>query len=127
MNSADDVTVAKFEIGSCIRLSTRGFSHIRLGWATRIDLNHLVSAEHDPTAMEHSIRKFGIGGLFCYVGFCSNDKIDSYRAYATDSKRSVVLKFPGRTIVVNPDRPGEFVARIEGMNRENGKSNHENR
>ncbi|MXY98022.1 MAG: hypothetical protein F4Z29_09805, partial [Gemmatimonadetes bacterium] len=36
-----------------------------------------------------------------------------YRAYATDPKRSVVLKFQSQTVVVSPDRPDDFVASVK--------------
>lgn len=85
----------------------------RLGWATTIALTHLNSAEHEPEAMKGSMRTFGIGGLFSFVGFFTNGKLNSYRAYATDPKKSVVLRFPDRTIVVTPDSPEKFVDRCK--------------
>jgi hypothetical protein len=81
----------------------------RLGWESRIDLAGLQSAEFDPSAMSGSIRTFGNGGLFCFAGWFRNKKLGSYRAFATDSARSVVLKFPKRTLVVTPGDPEAFV------------------
>lgn len=85
----------------------------RLIWDLKIDLTELMSAEVDPDAMTRSIRLFGNGGLFCLAGVFRNKKLGMYRAFATDPKRSVVLRFSTRTIVVTPDRPEEFVARIK--------------
>ena len=85
----------------------------RLGWQSRLDLTELVSAEADPEAMAKSLRTFGNGGLFCFCGRFRNTKLGAYRAYATDPKRSVVLKFQDQTVVVTPDRPDDFVASIK--------------
>ena len=85
----------------------------RLGWRSKLDLKDLVSVEADPEAMASSIRTFGIGGLFCICGRFRNKNLGAYRAYATDPKRSVVLKFQNQTVVVTPDRPDDFVARIK--------------
>ena len=85
----------------------------RLGWQSRLDLTGLVSAEADPEAMAKSLRTFGNGGLFCFCGRFRNTKLGAYRAYATDPKRSVVLKFQNQTVVVTPDRPDDFVASIK--------------
>lgn len=87
----------------------------RLGWRSRIDLTSLVSAETDPKAMARSLRTFGNGGLFCFAGRFRNRHLGPYRAFAMDPKRSVVLRFPDRTVVVTPDRPDEFVARIREL------------
>jgi len=84
----------------------------RLGWKSRIDLGDLVSAEADPEAMDRSLRLFGNGGLFCFAGLFRNRKLGSYRAFATDPSRSVVLRFAERTVVVTPEDPAAFVARI---------------
>lgn len=81
----------------------------RLGWQSKLDLKELESAEADPEAMDKSLRTFGIGGLFCFYGRFRNKKLGAYRAYATDPKRSVVLKFQSQTVVVSPDRPDDFV------------------
>jgi hypothetical protein len=87
----------------------------RVFWNSRIELSGLLSAEVDADAMTQSIRTFGNGGMFCFAGAFSNKKLGSYRAFATDPKRSVVLRFPKRTIVVTPDRPEVFVERVREL------------
>ncbi len=84
----------------------------RLGWQSKLDLTELVSADADPEAMDKSLRTWGNGGIFCFCGRFRNTKLGAYRAYATDPKRSVVLKFQDQTVVVTPDRPDDFVASI---------------
>ena len=85
----------------------------RLGWQTKLDLKELESVEADPEAMASSLRTWGNGGLFCFCGRFTNKKLGAYRAYATDQKRSVVMKFQDQTVVVSPDRPDDFVASIK--------------
>lgn len=100
----------------CLFLSVNGFSvkngqlliH-RLGWATKFDLAKLSGFEVNPHAMMGSIRLFGNGGIFCFIGFYRNSVIGRYRAYVTDSSNAVVLEFGGRKIVVSPDDPQAFV------------------
>jgi len=87
----------------------------RPGWSSKIELSGLVSAEADPAAMDKSLRTFGNGGMFCIAGVFHNTKLGSYRAFATDPKRAVVLRFPKRTVVVTPDAPEAFVARVREL------------
>jgi len=83
----------------------------RLLWATKLDLSELESAETDPEAMKGSIRTFGNGGLFCFAGKFRNRKLGPYRVFASDPKLAVILRFPGKVVVVTPESPTEF-ARI---------------
>jgi len=87
----------------------------RLGWNSTLDLTTLISAEADQDAMAKSIRTFGNGGLFCFAGAFRNKKLGPYRAFATDPKRAVVLKFINRAVVITPDKPEEFVTRIKEL------------
>jgi hypothetical protein len=87
----------------------------RLGWSSTLDLSDLKSAEADSNAMARSIRTFGNGGLFCFAGYFQNKKLGPYRASATDPKKSVVLTFANRVIVVTPEHPEEFVAAIKNV------------
>jgi hypothetical protein len=84
----------------------------RLGWNTKVSLANLRSVEADPEAMSKTIRTGGNGGMFCFAGKFKNKKLGPYRAFVNDPKHAVVLKFTDRTIVVTPDKPAEFVARI---------------
>ena len=81
----------------------------RLGWATKFDLTRLSAFEVNPHAMIGSIRLFGNGGVFCFIGHYRNGVIGRYRAYVTHPKNAVVLEFGARTIVVSPDDPSAFV------------------
>lgn len=81
----------------------------RLGWETAIALAHLESAEQVPAAMKGSIKTWGNGGLFGFVGRFRNATLGPYQAYATDLTRTVVLTFPDRKIVLSPEEPEQFV------------------
>ena len=67
--------------------------------------------------MRRSIREFANGGLFSYTGGFHNSVLGSYRAFVTDHARTVVLRFPDRAagdrvVVLSPDDPEAFVARL---------------
>jgi hypothetical protein len=50
--------------------------------------------------------------LFVFCGWYRNKKLGTYRLFGTDPKRSVVLKFGGRTVVVTPESPGALIAEL---------------
>lgn len=82
----------------------------RLLWDTRVPLQGLLSIESRPGAMSKSMRTCGNGGLYSFTGWYWSRSLGSYGAYVTDLTRTVVLRFKGRTIVVSPGSPDEFVA-----------------
>ncbi|MEN6384973.1 MAG: PH domain-containing protein [Phycisphaerales bacterium] len=75
----------------------------------RIDLSNLITAEFEPTAAAKAIRTFGNGGMFSFTGLFYNKRLGTFRAFATDTKKAVIMRFPNRTIVVTPDDPVKFV------------------
>lgn len=87
----------------------------RLGWTKEFDLNDLVSAEFNAQAMRGSWRLLGNGGLFGWIGTFSNKELGTFRAYATNRHKCVVLKLKDRTLLVTPDSPKEFVESIEAL------------
>lgn len=98
-------------------LSADALHILRPGWRVRIDLSSLTGAEVNAQAMSRSFRTFGNGGLFCFAGWFRNKTLGSYRAFATDPKRAVVLKLGNKTIVVTPDDPQGFVKAL-GIDRD---------
>ncbi len=94
------------------RLDGRQLQVERLLWTTRIPLDELRAAEVAPDAMRRSIRLCGNGGLFAFTGWFRNRRLGTYRVFATDPARSVVLRFAHRRIVVTPDDPGSFAAAL---------------
>jgi len=107
----------------CALFTVRGFTITpdailvhRLLWATRLPLAGLQSADFVPKAMCKSIRTCGNGGFFSFTGFYWSKTLRSYRAYVTDLRRTVVLRYERRTVVVSPDEPEEFVREIGRRN-----------
>ena len=103
----------------CALFTVRGYSIAngtllidRPFWKTRISLRELRSVKFDPTATHRSIRTFGNGGFFSFTGYFRNQELGSYRAFMTDRRRAVVLRFPSSVMVISPDRPEDFVNTI---------------
>ena len=84
----------------------------RLLWRTRIDLGGLTRAWHDPSAMRRSLRLFGNGGLFSITGIFQNAALGRYRAFVTDPKRAVVLRYESRVVVVSPADPDALLGHL---------------
>ncbi len=87
----------------------------RLIWNTAIDLENLEEVVYNPDAMKKSIRTFGNGGMFAFCGMFWNKKLGKYRVFGTDLKSAVVLKLKKRIVVITPESPDQFVARIKDM------------
>jgi hypothetical protein len=87
----------------------------RLGWYSKIPLDGLLAASFDPEATKRMTRRFGNGGMFCFAGSFKSKKIGTFRVFATDLRRAVVLKFADRTVVVTPGDPIDFVEKITAI------------
>jgi len=85
----------------------------RLGWTTEFDLTNLKKVELKPGAMKKSWRTFGIGGLFGWIGKFYNNRLGSYRAYATNRYKCVVLELEETKLIVTPKDPARFVETVE--------------
>lgn len=88
---------------------------LRLGWSKNIDLSEIKNVKYSPHAMTGSVRTFGIGGLFGYVGYFRNSILKSYKAYVTHRDKTVVLTTEDGEIVISPDDPEAFVAAIKSV------------
>lgn len=78
-------------------------------WDTVVPLAQLQSVESLPSLMSKSVRTCGNGGLYSFTGWYWNKPLGHYRAFVTDLKRTVVLRFVTRRIIISPDRPEAFV------------------
>ncbi len=85
----------------------------RLFWKTKIDLSSLKSVAIDSDATSGSIRTAGNGGFFSFTGRFRNKQLGSYRAFITDHKNAVVLRFVNRVIVISPGDPQDFERQIK--------------
>ncbi len=84
----------------------------RLFWATTLPLAGLESASFEPQVLSRCLRVWGNGGLFAFSGFYWSRRTGFFRAFVTDLRETVVLRFPGRIIVVSPAPAEEFVQDI---------------
>ncbi len=82
------------------------------GWSQRWALRDMVDATMRPGIVAGSMRTFGIGGFFGYIGRFRNGLLGNYHAYLTDSSRAVVLRFLNDTLVVSPADPLAFVSQV---------------
>ncbi|MFN0069020.1 MAG: PH domain-containing protein [Limisphaerales bacterium] len=88
---------------------------LRPGRETALPLAGLEGAEVRPDAFRGVYMKAGSAGFFGYLGWFRSRALGSFRAWVTDPALSVLLRFPGRQIVVSPDDPAAFIAALEGL------------
>lgn len=87
---------------------------IRLGWSKDVPYNSIQDVEYIPDAMLGSLRLFGIGGFFSYLGCFKNRILGAFNAYATHRKNTVVITTKqGKKIVVTPSKPIAFVEALK--------------
>ncbi len=84
----------------------------RLFWRNRVNLRNLVSAEFNSQAMLNSWRVFGNGGFFSITGLLWNQKLGLYRAFVTNEKNCIVLKFTDKVIVITPNNPQDMITNL---------------
>lgn len=83
---------------------------VRLGWFKDFPISDIKSVEYHPNAMKGSLRTWGIGGLFGYIGHFKNRLLSNYKAYATHRRKTVIINTKeNEQIVITPDDPKEFV------------------
>jgi hypothetical protein len=105
-----------FPVAGAALFTVRGYSVSgdailieRLFWSTRLPMTGLQSVWIEPDGVRGSIRTFGNGGFFSFTGYYWNKHLGSYRAFVTDPRRIVALRFTKRTVVLSPDSPEDFV------------------
>jgi hypothetical protein len=94
------------------RLDATGLYVQRLLWTTRVPLEGLDRAWHDPSALCRSLRLFGNGGLFSITGWFRNATLGRYRTFVTDPRKAVVLRSPARVVVLTPADPPGFLSSL---------------
>lgn len=85
----------------------------RLGWSNSLELAGLTGISVNPQAMMGSLRVFGMGGMFAYVGYFRNSHLGTYRAFATHTGNCLVLQFADKNVVVTPDSPEAMKLAVE--------------
>jgi hypothetical protein len=91
------------------RITSDAIEVQRLGWTTRLPRAGLVSVRYEENIMRRSIRLLGNGGLFAVSGWFRNSALGRYRAFVTDARRTVVLRYADQTVVLSPSPPQLFV------------------
>lgn len=86
---------------------------IRLGWSKDIELSTIKNVEAKPHAMMGSLRTWGIGGLFGYIGYFKNSILGNYKAYATHTEKAVLIETADQKYIVTPDDPAEFIKSLK--------------
>jgi hypothetical protein len=101
---------------ACLLLTVRGYTITedsilihRLVWNTRLPLELISEIDFDPRTYYRALRCFGTGGLFGISGLYYTPRRGTFRAFLTDTKSTVLLKFSSRTILVSPPDPRRFV------------------
>lgn len=89
----------------------------RLLWTIRVSRSGFQSARFEPEALRRSIRICGNGGFFSFTGWFRSPTLGSYRAFATDPSRAVVLRFSDRTVVLTPVDPEAFIHALSPSDR----------
>lgn len=100
-------TVRGYEVGG------DGILVRRLFWSTRLPLEGLSSANYEPEAMRSSVRLMGNGGLFSFTGYYWSKRLGRFRAFVTDLRRTVVLRYVDRTMLLSPEEPDSFAKELE--------------
>ncbi len=93
-------------------IDTTGVWVERLLWRTPIGLGGLTAAWRDPAAMKRSLRLFGNGGLYSVTGLFQNAALGRYRAFVTDPKQAVVLRYESRVVVLSPANPDALLGHL---------------
>lgn len=100
----------------CVVMIVRGYS-IREGqiivhglvWNKSYPIATLCDLESSPFITTGSIRTFGIGGLFSFLGYFKNSTLGNYFSFITDPANTVVLYYDNTCIVISPEDPEEFI------------------
>jgi hypothetical protein len=80
--------------------------------SVRFPLAGLASADADRDALHHAWKVFGNDGLGAFSGRFRSKRLGNFRAYLTDTERAVVLRWPGRCLVISPDQPTYFLEAV---------------
>lgn len=60
----------------------------------------------------YSVRKFGSGGLFGYLGWFYNYDIGNYFSYATDEHNTILIITKNRKYLISCENPNELLSKF---------------
>jgi len=81
-------------------------------WTARFDLAGLRSIAVDAKAFKCSLRTFANGGCGAFHGYFWSKRMGKFRAYVTDTSRSVVLRWENQCVVVSPKDTEYFIEEV---------------
>jgi len=101
----------------CSRISNLALSGQMLSikmtfWTATYDLAGLRSVGVDAKALKGTLRTFGNGGLGAFHGYFYSKRMGKFRAYVTDTSRSVVLRWENKCVVVSPKDTEYFIEEV---------------
>lgn len=117
------IIVGTIVIGSCyapIRLKANGDKiTIRLLLVLReIPLNEVIEVRKlSKFEVSGSIRTFGSGGLFGYLGCFKNNKLGNYTMYATEWNNLVLIRTNNKKYVISCTKAQDLVEYINSQSR----------
>lgn len=86
---------------------------VELSWRTvRFSLEGLQSATPDREALRWALKIHGNSGLGVIAGRFRSKRLGAFRAYLTDPEHAVVLRWPGRCVVISPDQHSWFIETV---------------
>lgn len=76
----------------------------------KIPLSEVIETRRiSKSEIDGSIRTFGSGGLFGYLGRFKNNRLGSYDMYATELKNLILIRTSNKKYVFSCSRPQKFV------------------
>lgn len=86
----------------------------RLFGSLEVPLNEVIEIKQIPKSYVHtSIRIFGSGGPFGFLGLFKNQILGKYTMYATDLKKLILIRTEKRIYVFSCSRPQDFLEFVE--------------
>lgn len=85
---------------------------LRLGRINRYALTGLECAEFVPHALKGARKTWGNDGAGAITGTFRSQALGKFEVLVTDPARTVVLRWPGHSLVVSPGEPEKFAGAV---------------
>ena len=97
-----------------LRANDEKISLKRLFNPIEVPLNEVIEITQIPKSyIAGSIRTFGSGGAFGFLGRFKNKRLGKYTMYATDLKKLILIRTGDKTYLFSCARPRELVGMLE--------------
>ena len=76
------------------------------------EIDHIerIDEKNDILSVTNTIRLFGVGGVFGYIGLFSTKGVGTFRSYVTDEKKAfLIYRTKGMPIAISVSEPDEFM------------------